>query len=223
MGYPQRIEVLQENISKLGLTSAVLTYSRDVFYYTGTAQPSFFVVFPEKYYLFVRSGLEFALKETSLPKDRVIEERNIHRIFSKLYRHPPLKGKSGAELDGLTVTQFSQIQEALPGYEFEDISFHCFIKDDNGNAVAVGRLHNIDETTAQIRYMAVAPEYQKLGFGRDILRQLENHAKSNNITLIRLHAREGAIGFYERYGYICREPTHILFNTIHHYLMDKSF
>jgi len=63
MGYEGRIKILQENIKKRALSGALLFYSRDVFYYIGSAQPSYLVIFPENYFLFVRSGLEFALTD----------------------------------------------------------------------------------------------------------------------------------------------------------------
>lgn len=47
----------------------------------------------------------------------------------------------------------------------------------NNEIVAVGRLHLADTETAQIRYMAVSPNYQGQGMGGKVLQYLENEGK----------------------------------------------
>jgi len=64
-----RIKVLQDKIQSEELCGALLFYSRDIFYYTGTAQPSYLVLLPQDYFLFVRSGFEFALKDVFIGED----------------------------------------------------------------------------------------------------------------------------------------------------------
>ena len=63
--------------------------------------------------------------------------------------------------------------------EYEDNSFHLIGVIDN-QIVACGRLHFIDDSKAQIRYMAVDEKYQRKGLGSSILSLLESHAKKNN-------------------------------------------
>lgn len=122
MGHEDRLKILQDKIKELQLCGALLFYSRDVLYYTGTAQPSYLVVLPQEYFLFVRSGLEFALNDVFIPKDRIKEERrleNIHKIiFSK--RHST--NKIGTELDLLPAKQLYDFKKAFPEYEFFDVS-----------------------------------------------------------------------------------------------------
>ena len=84
MRYSQRIKELQHKTAESGLDSVILSYSRDVLYYTGTAQPAFFVVFPDEFFLFVRSGLDFVLKEAFIPKKNIFEERDLNRIYRRL-------------------------------------------------------------------------------------------------------------------------------------------
>ena len=79
--------------------------------------------------------------------------------------------------------------------EYEDNSFHLIGVIDN-QIVACGRLHFIDNTKAQIRYMAVDEKYQRKGLGSSILSLLESHAKKNNADKIILNARDHAIKFY---------------------------
>lgn len=103
----------------------------------------------------------------------------------------------------------------------EDDSIHRIaILDDK--IIACGRLHFIDQITAQIRYMAVANDFMKKGVGTDIIVSLEDAAKENNIQTIILHARETVVGFYEKRGYQLIEKSHLLFNDIQHYKMQKK-
>ena len=79
--------------------------------------------------------------------------------------------------------------------EYEDQSFHLIGVIDN-QIVACGRLHFIDDSKAQIRYMAVDEKYQGKGLGSSILSLLESHAKKNNADKVILNARDHAIKFY---------------------------
>lgn len=120
--HQERIKFLQEKIQEQGWCAAILFYSRDVFYYTGTAQPSFFVVFPDNYFLFVRSGIEFALIQASLAEESIIAERRLGNIYHELFSGLKTKGKIGIELDMLVVTQFVEFREIFKGYEFVNVS-----------------------------------------------------------------------------------------------------
>ncbi|GAB4201674.1 MAG: hypothetical protein Fur0023_06470 [Bacteroidia bacterium] len=104
--------------------------------------------------------------------------------------------------------------------DLDEISFNAFMEK-NGMCVACGRLDIIDEQTAQIRYMAVHPQFRGKKFGQNILRYLEQTAKENGLKKIFLHARENAVSFYEQNGYRVIRPSHVLFQSIQHYLMEK--
>ena len=105
--------------------------------------------------------------------------------------------------------------------QLEDNATHRIaVLDDN--IIACGRLHFIDKTTAQIRYMAVAKTFMKKGFGTRILASLEDAAKDNNYETITLHARETSVSFYEKRGYQLIGKSHLLFNEIQHYKMLKT-
>lgn len=55
---------------------------------------------------------------------------------------------------------------------------------------------------AQLRQMAVRPNLQRSGIGRALVRELEHYAQAQGVRRIFLHARDHAIGFYERLGYV---------------------
>jgi len=89
------------------------------------------------------------------------------------------------------------------------------------DSVGVARLHLVDAATAQIRYMAVDPEFQHQGIGRTLTRALEEQAAHLGARTIMLHARESCVGFYERLGYEVVARAHTLFGTIPHHEMRK--
>ena len=93
--------------------------------------------------------------------------------------------------------------------------------DVTGKVLAVGRLHDSGDHTAQIRYMAVDTACQRQGLGSRILEQLEAAAAAAGYDRIVLHARELAVPFYLSRGYRIIEPSHRLFGTIQHYRMSR--
>lgn len=123
MNSQDRIRLLQSKIEELGLCGALLCYSRNILYYTGTAQPSYLVILPDDYVLFVRSGIEFALADVFIRKEKVREERRLSNIFKEFFFGRDLKTKRiGTELDILTVEQFKEMAKIFEGYEFVNIS-----------------------------------------------------------------------------------------------------
>ncbi|MBE9547538.1 MAG: aminopeptidase P family protein [Proteobacteria bacterium] len=118
-----RIRVLQEKICEQNLAGALLLYSRDVLYYTGTAQPSYLVVLPEDYFLFVRSGFDFAVNDVFIEKDKIKEERKLGNIYEEIFSGLKTGSKKiGTELDILTVEQFKNFKDVFPDYDFVNIS-----------------------------------------------------------------------------------------------------
>ena len=106
--------------------------------------------------------------------------------------------------------------------ELEKESFHIMACDKNHKLIGVGRLHFNSETEAQVRYMAVTPKYTKTGIGSLILKALEEKAKQKQCNTIVLGARENAVSFYKKNGYDLLEKSHLLFDSIQHYGMNKA-
>lgn len=122
MEHKDRIKFLQDKIQEQELCGALLFYSRDIFYYTGTAQPSYLVVLPEDYFLFVRSGFDFALNDVFIEKDEMKEERRLENIYKEIFSKLQSKNKIATELDILTTNQFFEFKRVFPGYDFVDVS-----------------------------------------------------------------------------------------------------
>ena len=74
----------------------------------------------------------------------------------------------------------------------------------------------------QIRGMAILEEHQKMGFGKLLIQKCEVDIFNENGKLIWFNARENAVAFYEKCGYV---KTGNIFNidTVgFHYLMMKT-
>ena len=111
------------------------------------------------------------------------------------------------------------IESLKDGYE--EKSFHLIGVIDT-QIVACGRLHFIDDSKAQIRYMAVDEKYQRKGLGSSILSLLESHAKKNNADKVILNARDHAIKFYAAAKYKILKKYHGSDTGIPHTTMTKD-
>jgi Xaa-Pro dipeptidase len=118
-----RINHLQKKLGEQDIAGALIFYSRDVFYYTGTAQPSYLVILPDDYRLFIRSGYDFARNDVFVDKEKVEEERRLDNIFKKIFNDlDEGTRRIGTELDVLTVEQLGQFKKAFRNCDFINIS-----------------------------------------------------------------------------------------------------
>jgi thioesterase domain-containing protein len=104
----------------------------------------------------------------------------------------------------------------------EQESFHRMIIDENNKVLAVGRLEKTSQFSGQIRFMAVCESAQGQGLGRQIIEALEQQAKKLGITDLILNARENALSFYQKLGFISKGFSHLLFDEIKHFTMSKE-
>ena len=82
-------------------------------------------------------------------------------------------------------------------------------------------LTKVDSQCAKLRQMAVQKKRQGLGIGESMMQFAENIARDRGFKMITMHARETAIGFYERYGYKTKGDEFIEIN-IPHRVMEKA-
>jgi len=104
----------------------------------------------------------------------------------------------------------------------EDIAIHAMAVDEDENVLGVCRLQFNSENEAQLRFMAVKENTQGLGIGKKLIDYMEAEAKKGGAKTIILQARENAVGFYEKCGYLIKEKTFLMWNQIQHYLMAKN-
>ena len=117
----ERIKKLQQRLVSEGLGSALLFYSRDIFYYTEIAQPAYLAVFPDDYKLFVRSGYPHALQTAGIEASHISDERRLDFIYQEYFSYLWNK-RIGLELDLLPANQFLNYQSLFQGFELQDVS-----------------------------------------------------------------------------------------------------
>lgn len=99
---------------------------------------------------------------------------------------------------------------------------HFAFFNDANQIIGVGRLDQTAPKVGQVRFMAVAANQQGKGIGKAIMDEIQAVCKAQGCLQIILHAREGALPFYQKLGYQLVEPSHLLFGEIQHYLMQKT-
>lgn len=92
---------------------------------------------------------------------------------------------------------------------------------DNDQLMAIARLDETDEITAQVRFVAVEFNAQGNGYGKIIMEATEQRAKLDGKTKMILHARDYAVDFYLKLKYTLINPSYKLFDVLQHYLMEK--
>jgi len=72
---------------------------------------------------------------------------------------------------------------------------------ENEEVIACCILTVRDSDTLQLRQMAVSPACQQKGLGKELLLYAEKVARDNHYSVICMHARKTALGFYAKSGY----------------------
>ena len=72
----------------------------------------------------------------------------------------------------------------------------------------------------RLRQMAVQKNMQGKGIGESMMMFAENLARDKGFKTLTMHARDTAIGFYERFGYKVKGDKFIEINIPHH-IMEK--
>jgi predicted GNAT family N-acyltransferase len=81
-------------------------------------------------------------------------------------------------------------------------------------------LKKVDAHTLQLRQMAVKNNLQGKGIGASIMNFAETISRDRGYRTIIMHARDTAIGFYEKFGYKVKGEPFIEINLPHH-VMEK--
>ncbi|MRG49115.1 GNAT family N-acetyltransferase [Chitinophaga sp. SYP-B3965] len=85
--------------------------------------------------------------------------------------------------------------------EISDVLIGCFEEE---KLLGCCILTPLNETTVQLRQMAVDDNLQGKGTGSKVLRFAEEHAKRNGFQELMMHARKEAAPFYTKNGYLIR-------------------
>ncbi|MBB5633338.1 amino-acid N-acetyltransferase [Cryobacterium mesophilum] len=82
---------------------------------------------------------------------------------------------------------------------FEAIQEFRVAEDGEGNPIGCGALHVMWEDLAEVRTLAVSPEWLHRGVGRALIEQLEADARALGLT--RLFCLTFEVEFFERHGF----------------------
>lgn len=82
--------------------------------------------------------------------------------------------------------------------EKQDILIGAF---DDGRILGCCILTEVAPDTVQLRQMAVINQQQHKGIGNAIMQFAENLARDKGYRIMTMHARDTAIGFYQKLGY----------------------
>lgn len=86
---------------------------------------------------------------------------------------------------------------------------------------AIARLDQADTEIAQVRFVAVEKNVRGKGYGKAIMLATEKAAKDRGDTKMILQARDSSVDFYLKLNYRLIKKSHLLFDVLQHYLMEK--
>ncbi|BDH43977.1 GNAT family N-acetyltransferase [Salmonella enterica subsp. enterica serovar Choleraesuis] len=105
---------------------------------------------------------------------------------------------------------------------WDAMAHHQMVVDEDGNPVAVGRLYVNAENEASIRFIAVSPLVQDKGLGTLVAMTLESVARQEGVKRITCSAREDAVDFFAKLGFVNQgEITTPQTTPLRHFLMIK--
>lgn len=102
--------------------------------------------------------------------------------------------------------------------EKEDLLIAAF---DEEVMLACCILTRLDDSCLRLRQMAVADKLQHKGIGASLMDFAENLARDKGYKKISMHARNTAIGFYEKFGYKIKGEEFFEV-TVPHHIMEKK-
>lgn len=91
----------------------------------------------------------------------------------------------------------------------------------HGELIGCLLLRDAGSGRVQMRQVAVRPDAQGMGVGRALVRHAEERAAALGYHTMTLHARESAVGFYERLGYV-RFGERFFEVTLPHWRMSRK-
>lgn len=117
-----RLMKLQNRMNERAIDCALLVNSRDIFYYTGTAQPVLLLVTPTEYFLLARRETALIAGEVWINPDRIMSGGGYAEAYAMLHSLGITNGKIGLELDILSAEAYLRIRHLFAAFEPYNIS-----------------------------------------------------------------------------------------------------
>jgi thioesterase domain-containing protein len=105
---------------------------------------------------------------------------------------------------------------------YDATAHHQMVVGEDGKPVAIGRLYINADNEASIRFLAVHPQQRGKGLGTLVAMTLESVARQEGVKRVVCSAREDAVEFFAKLGFINQgEITTPSTTPIRHFLMIK--
>lgn len=118
----KRITSFQKRIVNADIDVVLLNYSKSIFYYVGTTQPSILIITQEDYHLIVLRGLDSVIEKTWLDPDKVCPGRGYGDAKERLKKWKISGGYLGMELDILPTYLYLKLSKMLSEFNIIDVS-----------------------------------------------------------------------------------------------------
>jgi N-acetylglutamate synthase-like GNAT family acetyltransferase len=93
--------------------------------------------------------------------------------------------------------------------DYEPLSHHWMAVEEDGTVVGVVRWLDHEPGVAWLAHLAVAPECQKRGIGKQLVEAVEREVRALGYTLIDANPRLNASDYFKKLGFAIKElPTH---------------
>jgi predicted GNAT family N-acyltransferase len=113
-------------------------------------------------------------------------------------------------------------EEEIDEQDVVGVGHHVLVMDDHGRPAATARYQRYENDTAKIQRVAVRKEFRKGGFGRAVMKAIEDLALQNGFHRAVLDAQCHAEGFYTKLGYQTVSSEPFLDAGILHVKMKRS-
>lgn len=125
--------------------------------------------------------------------------------FRRVFADEPAARKLMDELDAIMLSFYPrEHMYGLHPNEERDPFLHFFIIEQGDKTVGCGALRVLDDKYGELKRMYVRPDYRGRGFGRQLIRHLEQTARTLGVTCMRLETgpeQIEALALYRSEGY----------------------
>jgi N-acetylglutamate synthase-like GNAT family acetyltransferase len=138
---------------------------------------------------------------------------------------PPQSDEEFRELLNLRYTILREPWKQPIGSESDSLDLvatHAIAVTDEGKIVGTARLHANSGRQSQLRFLAVTEEARKQGVARKLVEYLLEKARESGAKYLRAQARESAVGFFLKQGFVVKGEGKMLFDEIKHFWVQKD-